>query len=113
MVWKQITELWWVNDDGVMLKIHPKTDKGMRRYNEFYLESIFNKRANLHFATTVNAKEKKKILDFILMGKKTHLVGVGDWSRALNDLNQQRKLYFDFEEENRGSFYGIKYQKCF
>jgi hypothetical protein len=113
MVWKQLTSLMWVNDDGVMLKLYRKTQQGTGRYTEFYLASIFNTRTKVHLATTVNANEKKEVLDFILNGKDTHLIGAGDWSRALNDLNQQRKLYFDFEEENRGSFYNINYQKCF
>jgi hypothetical protein len=113
MVWKQITELWWVNDDGVMLKLYPNTNRGMRRHTEFRLSSVFNTRADVQLTTANSAREKKEVLDFIFKGKGTHFIGAGDWNRVLWNLNQMRKLYFDFEDEKRGSFYDIKYQKCF
>lgn len=113
MVWKQLTDLMWVNDDGVMLKLIPKTQVGMKRHTQFWIYSIFNTHTDIHLVTSESVKEKKEILAFIFKKIPTHFIGESDWSRALNDLNQQRKLYFDFEEQERGSFYDIKYQKCF
>ena len=113
MNWKQISDTMWISDDGVLLKLIPETNVGTARYTRFRLESPFNEKASFDITVSNNVKEKREILDFILSGKETRYISIGDWNRAMWKLNQQRKIYPEFEDEFGGSFYNIKYQKCF